>query len=258
MQLTDTHAHLYLPEFQEDLETVLGNSRNLGIRYIFMPNIDSSTIGSLAKVCTDHSDVCFPLMGLHPCSVKEDFEKELELIKAQLDQGTYYGVGEIGIDLYWDKTFLPQQEKVFRRQIQWAKDMGLPIIIHARNSFDEIFHIVDELNDESLGGIFHCFSGSLEQAKKIIEYGGFKLGIGGVVTFKNAGLDKVVEQLDLGHLVLETDSPYLAPAPFRGKRNETPYLIHIAERIAQLKNTSIEQVAAITTANAAEIFNFEA
>jgi TatD DNase family protein len=162
------------------------------------------------------------------------------------------------MDLYWDNTFLPQQEKAFRRQIQWAKDMGLPIIIHARNSFNEIFQIMDELNDESLGGIFHCFSGSLEQAEKIIEYGGFKLGIGGVVTFKNAGLDKVVEQLDLGHLVLETDSPYLAPAPFRGKRNETPYLIHIAERIAQLQKTSIEQVAAITTANAAEIFNFEA
>ena len=258
MQLTDTHTHLYLPEFQDDLETVLANSQNLGIGRIFMPNIDSSTIGSLEKVCADHSDLCFPLMGLHPCSVKEDFEKELELIKAQLDQGSYYGVGEIGIDLYWDKTFLIQQEKAFRRQVQWAKEMGLPIIIHARNSFDEILQIVDELNDESLGGIFHCFSGSLEQAEQIIEFGGFKLGIGGVVTFKNAGLDKVVEQLDLGHLVLETDSPYLAPAPFRGKRNETPYLIHIAERIAQLKNTSIEQVAAMTTANAAEVFNFEA
>jgi len=258
MQLTDTHTHLYLSEFQDDLETVLAHSRNLGIGRIFMPNIDSSTIGSLEKVCADHSDLCFPMMGLHPCSVKEDFEKELELVKAQLDQGLYYGVGEIGMDLYWDKTFLTQQEKAFRKQIQWAKDMGLPIIIHARNSFDEIFQIVDELNDENLGGIFHCFSGSLEQAEKIIEYGGFKLGIGGVVTFKNAGLDKVVEQLDLGHLVLETDSPYLAPAPFRGKRNETPYLIHIAERIAQLKNTSIEQVAAITTANATEIFNFKA
>jgi len=257
MQLTDTHAHLYLPEFEGDLEPVLTHSRNLGVERIFLPNIDSSTIEALEKVCADHSDLCYPMMGLHPCSVKENFEKELEAVKDQLNQGSYYGVGEIGIDLYWDNTFLSQQKEAFKLQIEWAKEMNLPIIIHARNSFDEIFQIVDELNDDTLGGIFHCFTGSLAQAEKIIEYGGFKLGIGGVVTFKNAGLDQVVKQLDLDHLVLETDSPYLAPAPYRGKRNETPYLIHIAERIAQLKNTSIEKVAAMTTSNAGEIFNFE-
>ena len=257
MQLTDTHAHLYLPEFEGELEPVLTHSRNLGVERIFLPNIDSSTIEALEKVCADHSDLCYPMMGLHPCSVKENFEKELEAVKDQLNQGSYYGVGEIGIDLYWDNTFLSQQKEAFKLQIEWAKEMNLPIIIHARNSFDEIFQIVDELNDDTLGGIFHCFTGSLAQAEKIIEYGGFKLGIGGVVTFKNAGLDQVVEQLDLDHLVLETDSPYLAPAPYRGKRNETPYLIHIAERIAQLKNTSIEKVAAMTTSNAGEIFNFE-
>lgn len=256
MDLTDTHAHLYLPEFEEDLKLVLFKASNLGVKRIFLPNIDSSTIGSLDKVCMDYPNTCFPMMGLHPCSVKEDFEKELEIVKAQLDNGCYYGVGEIGIDLYWDKTFLAQQETAFRRQIQWAKEMNLPIIIHARNSFDEIFQIVDELNDVTLGGVFHCFSGTLEQAEKIIDYGGFKLGIGGVVTFKNAGLDKVVEQLDLAHLVLETDSPYLSPVPFRGKRNETPYLVHVAERIAQIKNIPADKVAAITTANAAEIFNF--
>jgi len=254
MLLTDTHTHLYLPDFKDDIDTVINSASGLGVQRIFLPNIDSTTIDDLLGLVQSYPNICFPMMGLHPCSVKEDYKEELDIVVKQLDSGDYCAVGEIGIDLHWDKTFFSQQQEAFRSQIELAKQMGLPIVIHSRNSFEEIFEIIDELNNDQLSGIFHCFSGTLEQANKIIDYGGFKLGIGGVVTFKNSGLDKVVEQIELEHLVLETDSPYLAPVPFRGKRNETPYIIHIAEKVAELHNVDIAVVAEITTANSKEIF----
>ena len=197
---------------------------------------------------------CFPMMGLHPCSVNEDFEKELDLMEAKLSEHNYIAIGEIGIDLYWDKTLLKQQEIAFRSQISWAKERGLPIVIHCREAFDEILSILDEVNDDKLFGVFHCFTGSLEQAKHILNYGGFKLGIGGVVTFKNSGLDKVVRELQLKDLVLETDAPYLAPAPFRGKRNESAYLVKVADKLSDIYEVSIEEIAEQTSQNALEVF----
>lgn len=196
----------------------------------------------------------FRMMGLHPCSVKADYQQELEHVEKMLSAHQVVAIGEIGIDLYWDKTFLKEQQAAFRYQIRLAKANNLPFVIHCRDAFDEIFEILDEENDENMRGIFHCFTGNLEQAQKIINYGGFKLGIGGVVTFKNAGLDKVVEQISLEHLVLETDAPYLAPVPYRGKRNESAYLIEIATKIASLKQVSLEEVASITTKNSIEVF----
>jgi TatD DNase family protein len=254
MILTDTHTHLYADQFNEDREAMLQRAFNNGIERIFLPNIDRSSIEGMLKMQTQYPKNCFPMMGLHPCSVDGEVEKELALVKEWLDKGGFCAVGEIGIDLYWDKTFFKQQQHAFRQQINWAKEMGLPIVIHARDSFDEIFKIVDELNDERLTGIFHCFTGTIEQAEKIINYGGFKMGIGGVVTFKNAGVDKVVQQIDLKHLVLETDSPYLAPAPNRGKRNETSYLLNIADKISDLHEISVAEVARITTENSKEVF----
>jgi len=186
--------------------------------------------------------------------VDGDIEKVLAEIKSELYQGSYVAVGEIGIDLYWDKTFLSQQKFAFREQIKWAKELEIPIVIHARESFNEIFEIVDELNDEKLTGIFHCFTGTLDQANKIIDYQGFKMGIGGVLTFKNSGLEKVMEEVDLKHLVLETDSPYLAPKPHRGKRNESGYVSFVAQKLADVKKMPLEDLAKVTSQNALEIF----
>jgi len=194
-------------------------------------------------------------MGLHPGSVDEHWERNLEVIKEHLFTRNNLAVGEIGMDLYWDKTFQDAQAQAFRQQISWAKELKLPIIIHAREAFEEIFDIVDELNDDSLRGIFHCFTGTLEQAQKIQEYGGFMLGLGGVLTYKKSGLDEVVKDIPLDMIVLETDSPYLPPTPHRGKRNESAYLIHIAEKLAEIKQMKLTEVAEITTANARRMFN---
>lgn len=274
MTLTDTHTHLYLKEFDHDRDIVIENAMQLDVKRFFLPNIDSSSINDLLVLTNTYPENFFPMMGLHPCSVKENFEEELSLVedwlssasassfakatkdkKATLDKKSkFYAIGEIGIDLYWDKTFFKQQKAAFRKQIELAKKFKLPIVIHSRNSFDEIFNIIDDLNDDDLKGIFHCFSGTPEQAEKIIAYGGFKLGIGGVVTFKNAGLDKVVSQIDVKHIVLETDAPYLTPAPHRGKRNESAYLLHIAKKVADLHDISVEEIAEITTANSKAIF----
>ena len=242
MNLVDTHSHLYLPDFVNDIDEVVSKAKENNIKRIFLPNIDSSTLDDLNNLCNNFPDYFHPMVGLHPCSVKDDFENELKFVEEQLLLGSYCAVGEIGIDLYWDKSYLAQQQEAFRSQIVLAKKHKLPIVIHARDSFDEIFSIVDELNDSALSGIFHCFTGNFEQAMKIADYGNFKLGIGGVVTFKNAGLDKVIKKVDLDHIVLETDSPYLAPVPYRGKRNESSYLLLIAEKIAEVKNVKIEDV----------------
>ena len=256
MILTDTHTHLYSEQFKDDIDEVIANSINDGISRFFLPNIDSESINGLLELEKKYPENCFPLMGLHPCSVNENYKEELKIVEEQLQQRKFYGIGEIGIDLYWDKTFFKEQQEAFRFQIELAKQYDLPFVIHCRDAFDEIFEIMDDLNDDKMRGIFHCFTGNLDQAKHIINYGGFKLGIGGVVTFKNAGLDKVVEKIDLENLVLETDAPYLAPTPHRGKRNESTYLTLIANRIAELHQTSLENVANITTKNSKEVFGF--
>ena len=256
MILTDTHTHLYANQFDEDRKEMISKCFEEDITRLFLPNIDSSSIEGMMKLASDYPENCFPMMGLHPTSVKDNFREELILIENLMTLSDFCAVGEIGIDLYWDKSFLKQQQEAFRFQIELAKKHKLPFVIHCRDAFDEIFEILDELNDDSMRGIFHCFTGTIEQANHIINYGDFKIGIGGVVTFKNSGLDKVVEQIDLKHLVLETDSPYLAPTPFRGKRNESTYLYTIAEKVAEVKKVSVEELAKITTQNSKQVFGF--
>jgi TatD DNase family protein len=262
MILADTHAHLYAEEFDSDRDEMMARAMANDIKLFFLPNIDSSSIPGLLSLVKKYPSSCYPMMGLHPCYVTKTYEDDLKVVMHWLEKCNaatgadlrFCAVGEIGIDLYWDKTFFAQQQDAFRRQIELAKKYKLPIVIHTRSSFDETYSIVNELNDESLTGIFHCFSGNTEQAEKVIALGGFKLGIGGVVTFKNSGLDKVVENISLEHLVLETDAPYLAPVPHRGKRNESSYIKLIAEKIASIKNVPLEEVARVTTENARKLF----
>lgn len=249
----DTHTHLYSEEFNTDRATMIERAIASGIHKFYLPNIDSSSIEGMLSLEKTYPGICMPMMGLHPCSVNERVEQELKTVEEWLNKREFSAIGEIGIDLYWDKTFFEEQKTAFKTQIDWALKYNYPIVIHCREAFDEIYDILSAYRILPKG-IFHCFSGNLEQAQKIIALNVFKLGIGGVVTFKNSGLDKVVEQTDLKHLVLETDSPYLAPVPYRGKRNESAYLIKVAEKIAELKQTSIEKVAEITSVNADEIF----
>ncbi len=249
----DTHTHLYSEEFNTDRHQMIKKALACNINKLFMPNIDSESIVGMLKLEEEFPGKCIAMMGLHPCSVKENVEAELNIVEEWLNKRKFCAIGEIGLDLYWDKSFIEQQKMAFKKQIDWALHFNYPIVIHCREAFDEIFEILFSYKTLPKG-IFHCFSGNLEQAQKIISLNAFKLGIGGVVTFKNAGLDKVVEQLDMQHLVLETDSPYLTPVPFRGKRNESSYLIQVAEKVAIIKNSTIAEVAEITTKNAIEIF----
>lgn len=255
MTIIDSHCHLYLPEFDEDLEAVMQRAADAGVEKFFLPNIDSTTIDAMNSLVRNFPDKCIPMMGLHPTSVKENFREELEIVETELSSGKYVAVGEIGIDLYWDKTFFPQQKEAFEFQIELAKKSNLPIVIHARDSFREIFEVIDRLNDESLSGIFHCFTGSLEDARRIMSYGGFMMGIGGVVTFKNGGLDKFLGEVPIENIVLETDSPYLAPVPNRGKRNESAYLKEVVRKLADIYNLDEDEIADMTTANSLKIFN---
>jgi len=222
---------------------------------MLLPNIDSSSVAGMIDLCKEFPGNCFPMMGLHPTSVKENYTEELELVDEWLKRKKFYGIGETGIDLYWDKTFVREQEMAFIHQIELAKKYELPLVIHSRNSFEKIYSIVLKQNSPELKGVFHCFTGNINQAYKIIDLG-FMLGIGGVVTFKNSGLDKVVEKIDLKNIILETDSPFLTPVPFRGKRNESAYTFYIAEKVAELKNKTLEEVAEITTNNANQLFKF--
>jgi TatD DNase family protein len=253
--MIDTHTHLFSTEFDADRDLIIQNALDAGVSKMLLPNVDLDSIARMHELTEKFPENCYPMMGLHPCSVTEKWEEELAVIKSWLDKKNYCAVGEIGIDLYWEKSTLEFQKKAFRQQIKWAKEKNLPIVIHVREAFEETFQIVDELNDKNLTGVFHCFTGNLEQANHILNYGGFKLGIGGVVTFKNGGLDKVLPHIDLEHLVLETDSPYLAPVPHRGKRNESSYLKIIAEKLAELKGVSFETVDSITTENAIALFS---
>jgi len=249
----DTHCHLYLDEFDIDRAECIKRSKKAGISKILLPNIDSSTIESLYNTEKNFSDICFSMMGLHPTSVKENYQQELEIVYQELSKRKFAGIGEIGIDLYWDKTFLNEQKFVFQKQLEWAVQFKYPVSIHCREAFDEIFEILDSMQEIPFG-VFHCFTGTLEQAQKIISYNRFKLGIGGVLTFKKSTLSDVLKFIDIKHLVLETDAPYLAPVPYRGKRNEPAYLYYVAEKLAEIKNTSIEEIARVTYSNSVEIF----
>lgn len=253
MILTDTHTHIYYEKDSEQQEKQIERCLDNHITRLFLPNVDSESISLVMGMAEKYPENCFPMLGLHPCDVGLDYEQQLAIIAKATEKYKIYAIGEIGIDLYWDKTFLQQQQDAFTKQINQAKELNLPIVIHCRDAFDEVFEILEANNDEKLRGIFHCFTGNLQQAKKAIELG-FYLGIGGVVTYKKAGLDKVVEQLSLDNLVLETDAPYLAPTPFRGKPNESSYLIHIAQKVADLHQKTLEEVAFITTQNSKKVF----
>lgn len=252
MQLTDTHTHIYYHE-GEDFNRQMQRCFDNGVDRLFLPNVDVPSIDKVMKSVQAFPENCFPMLGLHPCSVKDDFILQLNIIEKEILKHKIVAIGEIGLDLYWDKTTFEIQKEAFLIQANWAKELALPIVIHCRDAFDELFDLLEKLKDDRLFGIFHCFTGNLQQAKRAIDLG-FLLGIGGVVTFKNSGLDKVVEQIDLKNIVLETDAPYLAPVPFRGKSNESSYLIHIAQKVADLHETSIEEVARITTENSITIF----
>jgi TatD DNase family protein len=253
MQLTDTHTHLYYETDEEKQGQLMQRCFDNQINRLFLPNVDVASIARIDELVSRYPENCFAMAGLHPCDVKEDYESLLSEIYASIAGRKIYAIGEIGIDLYWDKTTLGIQQAAFHEQIRWAKDLNLPIVIHCREAFDEVFEVLDSERDDKLFGILHCFTGNLQQAERAIDLG-FYLGIGGVVTYKKAGLDLVLQDVPLEKLVLETDSPYLPPVPFRGKPNESSYLIHIAQKIADIYQVSVEEVAEITTANSIKIF----
>jgi TatD DNase family protein len=253
MILTDTHTHLYYETDGIKRVELIERCKENGITRLFLPNVDVASLPLVSSLVQSFPNVCFPMLGLHPCSVKADWEDELTAIKATGNNQKIVAIGEIGIDLYWDKTLLKEQVEAFKQQIAWAKALKLPIVIHCRDAFNEVFEVLESEKDENLKGIFHCFTGTLEQANKVTDLG-FYLGIGGVVTYKNAGLDKVVSEIDLKHIVLETDSPYLTPVPHRGKPNESSYLIYIVQKVAELHQTDLETVAHMTTENSKLVF----
>lgn len=253
MIITDTHTHLYSDVFKEDRDTVISRAIANNVRRFFIPAIDSSHTASMLELEKRYPEYMHLMMGLHPTSVKENYKQELQHVQEMLAQRKFVAIGEIGIDLYWDKSTLTIQQEAFKQQIRWAKRYDLPIVIHCRDAFDEVFDVLEDEKGEDLYGIFHCFTGNQEQAERAISYN-MKLGIGGVVTFKNGGLDKFISQIDLQNIVLETDSPYLAPAPYRGKRNESAYIINVLDKLEALYNVPAEKIAEITTKNSMTIF----
>jgi TatD DNase family protein len=252
--LIDTHTHLYLEQFDEDRDQVIQQALQAGLGKFFLPNIDMSSVPGMLALTEQYPGVCYAMMGLHPCSVEAGFETDLQKIYDALANKPIIAIGEIGIDLFWDKSTLPLQREAFRIQVQWAKEMKLPIVIHARDSYNELFEELNVLNDDQLSGVFHCFTGSLQQAEKILSYGNFYLGIGGVSTFKNSGLNNVLPHVPLNRIILETDSPYLAPVPHRGKRNESAYTALVAQHLSQLLNKPFAEIEQQTTQNALNLF----
>ncbi|OOQ58666.1 TatD family hydrolase [Mucilaginibacter pedocola] len=253
MVLTDTHTHLYYETIDTKRQALMQRCLDNKVERLFLPNVDTASLPLIQEMISAYPDNCFAMIGLHPCSVKEDWEHQLALMQPHLHKHPIYAIGEIGIDLYWDKTFLTEQIQAFKLQIKWAKQLRLPIVIHCRDAFDEVHEVLVQEQGENLRGIFHCFGGTVEQAQKVIALG-FYLGIGGIVTYKKAGLDEVLPQIDLKHIVLETDSPYLTPVPYRGKPNESSYLTYIAQKVAELYHITVEEVAATTTENSKKIF----
>ena len=253
MIITDTHTHLYSEAFDEDRDQMMQRALDAGISRFFVPAIDSTYTEGMLALEKDYPNNVFLMTGLHPTHVKDNYKEELDHVLYMLDKHKFYAIGEIGIDLYWDKSTLSIQQDAFRQQIQLAKQHELPIVIHCRNAFDEVFEILEEEKGDNLYGIFHCFTGSLEQAKQAISYN-MKLGIGGVATFKNGKIDQFLNQIDLKHIVLETDAPYLAPTPYRGKRNESSYITKVLEKLSDIYQVSEEKIAEITTENSKDVF----
>jgi len=253
MRFIDTHAHLYSTPLKENIEGIMKNAMNNGIDTIIMPAIDSSTLEAMLEVEVGYPENCMAMMGLHPCSVKENVKEELAIIETQLQKRKFIAIGEIGLDYYWDKTFMTQQMEAFQIQMQWALDYKLPIAIHTRNAMGETIEAVKPFAQKGLRGIFHCFSGSKESAEQIISMG-FHLGLGGVLTYKNAGVAEAIKDIPMEWLVLETDAPYLSPVPYRGKTNEPSYMIQVAMKLAEIKNLPLHEVASITTNNAEKLF----
>lgn len=252
--LIDTHTHIYSQEFDTDIDEVIERSLQNDIHKLFMPNIDSSSIKPMLDLSNRYKQICYPMMGIHPTSVNTDFQEELEVIEYWLDKHKFIAIGEIGIDMYWDQTFREEQEYVFRQQLKYAQQLNLPVVIHTRDSFDIAFENILKENNGNLKGVFHCFTGTVKQANKVLDMG-FKIGVGGVITFKNSGIAELVSQLKPHDIVLETDAPYLAPVPFRGKRNESSYLKHIAQKVAEVFELPLEQIEDITSQTALELFN---
>lgn len=253
MRWTDTHCHLYLPQFENDRSETIKRAFEAGVHRIILPNIDKESIDDMLRLEKAYPGQCFSAMGLHPCSVKEDFEEQLHLMEDLLHHHTFVAIGEMGTDRYWDTTFWEQQIEAFKIQAEWAKELGLPLIIHCRESMDETIELLEQLQDGSLRGVFHCFNGSVEQAARI-EALGFYMGLGGVTTFKKAGMDQVVPHLNPARILLETDAPYLSPVPYRGKRNEPAYIPLIARRVADLLGLSMEQLSTQTEENVQRLF----
>ena len=253
--IIDTHAHLYSEQFDADRDKMIQNAKDSGLEKVLLPNIDIESIDGMLALTRAYPEFCHPMMGLHPCSVKDNFVQDLEIIYKLLSRESIVAIGEIGIDLYWDKTTLQNQREAFRVQVQWAKDLKLPIVIHARESYNELFEELNQLNDDNLSGVFHCFTGSKQQAEKILSYGDFYIGLGGVLTYKNSGINNFVAELPLDKIVLETDAPYLPPVPHRGKRNESAYVRLVAEKLAELYGVSYDEIALKTTENAKKLFN---
>ena len=253
MKIIDTHTHLYLKQFKDDIDKVIQRSIDKGINKFIFPAIDSTHFDDMHDLKNKYPGSIYLMSGLHPVDVKENYKEELEFVVNSLKSHSYVAIGEIGIDLYWDKTYLKQQQEAFEFQIRLAIKNDLPIVIHCREAFDEIFEILDNENCDKLRGVFHCFTGTLEQANRAIQLG-FKLGIGGVVTFKNGGIDKFLNRIDLNHIVLETDSPYLAPVPYRGKRNESSYITYVIDKLSEIYGLPIKKIASVTTKNAEKVF----
>ena len=255
MRLIDTHSHLFLEEFSEDLPQVIERARSAGVTHIFMPNIDSTTIDSMLSVCNTYNDYCFPMIGLHPTSVNADYEKELEIVARELGSfNKYIAIGEVGMDLYWDKTFLKEQQIVLDKQINWALEYDLPVVIHCRDAFGYIYNVLEPYKNTSLKGVFHSFTGTDDEAARILEFSGFLIGINGVVTFKKSRLPEVLTKIPLEKIVLETDSPYLTPVPNRGKRNESAYVKDTLMKVSDIYRMSPEAVGRVTSENALKVF----
>lgn len=256
MKVIDSHSHIYLEQFKEDIDEVISRAQNAGVEKIVLPNIDDTTITQLLNVCNQWSSYCFPLIGLHPTSVKEDYQEKLDNIKKELDRNTkrYIGIGEIGMDLYWDQSYLKEQRVVFKEQLNWAKTHDLPVVIHSRDAFSEIFSILDTFEENDITGVFHSFTGTKEELKKALSYEHFFVGINGISTFKNSSLAKLISMIPQEKLLLETDAPYLAPTPMRGKRNEPSYIVHTLIKLAEIYSLSAEELGLITIKNTNRLF----
>lgn len=252
--MIDTHSHIYSEEFDADRTEAIQRAKDAGVKHIILPNVDSESLPRMLALEAEYPDYCHAAIGLHPTSVKLDYKIELEKVRSELERRKYIAIGEIGIDLFWDKTFLNEQIEAFQQQIKWALEFDLPIIIHVRNSFNETITALEPFKGTTLKGVFHSFTGTIEEAQEIIAFGGFKLGINGIISFKNSGLASVINQIALEHILLETDSPYLTPTPHRGKRNESAYVSLVCEKLAETYNCSIEQIDSQTTENAMLLF----